>query len=142
MLEKYAYHLPHVILMGKNEASADRRKNWRPGDIETSRDYAKSLLFEKDKEIMAQHFEDHVSLSMEGIGLRYFEKEEVDKYYTNNKISAEVNQKLSRQHFHLHLADISLQNAASTHHNMEVLLDHLREEKRKVLDYMQLFLQY
>ncbi len=66
---------------------------------------------------------------MEGIGLRYFEKEEVDKYYTNNKISAEVNQKLSRQHFHSHLADISLQNTASTHHNMELFLDHLREEK-------------
>ena len=43
-------------------------------------------------------------------------------------MSAKVDQKLSKQYFHSHLADISLQNAASTHHNMEVLLDHLREK--------------
>ena len=55
-------------------------------------------------------------------------KEEVDKYYTNNKMSSKVDQKLSKQNFHSHLADISLQNDASMHHNMDVLLDHLREK--------------
>ena len=128
MLEKYAYHLPHVILLGKNETSADRSKNLQPGDIETSRDYAERLVFEKGKEIMSQHFGSHPSLSMEGVGLRYFPLEEVDKYYKNNDMTAEIDQTLSKKHFHSHLADISLQNAASTHHNMCKLLDILQEK--------------
>ena len=87
MLEEYLYHHPHVILLGNNEASADRSKNLRPGDIETSRDYAERLVFEKGKEIMSQHFGSHPSLSMEGVGLRYFPLEEVDKYYNNDDVS-------------------------------------------------------
>ena len=97
--------------------------NLRPGDIETLCDYADRLVFEKGKKNQSQHFKRHISLSMEGVGLYYFEKEEVDKHYTNNKMFATVDPKLSKQHFHLHLADISLQNTASTHHNMDVLLD-------------------
>ena len=79
MLKKYTYHLAHFILLEKNEASADRRKNLRPGDIKALHDYAERFVFKKDKKVQAQHFGHHVSLSMKGVELRYFEKEEIDK---------------------------------------------------------------
>ena len=31
-LEKYAYHRPHLILLGKNESGALRRAAMKPGD--------------------------------------------------------------------------------------------------------------
>ena len=96
MLEKYAYHLPRVNLLGKNETSADRSKNLQPGDIKISRDYAKRLVFEKGKEIMTQHFGSHPSLSIECVDLHYFPLEKVNKYYNNNDMSAKVVQTLSK----------------------------------------------
>ena len=67
MLEKYAYHLPHVILLGKNECSKIRKESLKIGDVETIRDYAERLSFDFDNEIMSQHFGNSLSLSMEGV---------------------------------------------------------------------------
>ena len=59
MLNKYAYHLPHVILLGKNECSKIRKDSLKVGDIETTRDYAERLSFDFDNEIMSQHLVIH-----------------------------------------------------------------------------------
>ena len=74
ILEKYTYYLPHVILLEKNETSADRSNNSRPGDIETSRNYADNLLFEKKNEIMSQNFRNHITILIKGAGLRHLKK--------------------------------------------------------------------
>ena len=108
--------------------------------IETSCDCAKRLAFKKNKEIMSQHFGNHISLSIEGAGLRYFAKGEVDRYYNNKERSTTVNQILSKLHFHLHFSDISLQNAALTDHNMNLLLTDLRGKHFEVI--CEFFLQY
>ena len=110
----YCEKMKHLLIQSKN---------LRSGDIETSRDYTERLVFEKDKIITSEHFGYHISLSIEGVELRYFAKEEVEKYYNNKEISTSVDQKLSKQHFHSHFANISLQNTASTNHNMDILLD-------------------
>mgnify|MGYP000650705678 CR=1 FL=1 len=67
MLEKYAYHRPCFILLGKYETGADRKAALKPGDAETHRDYAERLLFEFMNEIMSEHFGNSRSLSMEGL---------------------------------------------------------------------------
>ena len=64
MLEKYAYHRPHFILLGKNESGALRKAALKPGDVETTRDYAERLSFKLDNEIMSLNFGNSVSLSM------------------------------------------------------------------------------
>ena len=74
MLNKYAYHLPHVILLGKNECVKIRSDSLQYGDIETIRDYAERLSFEFDKEIMSSHFGNSLSLSMEGVSVRFIPK--------------------------------------------------------------------
>ena len=48
ILEKYAYHIPCVILLGNNETSGNRSNNLIPGDIETACDYAERLTFKKN----------------------------------------------------------------------------------------------
>ncbi len=56
MLEKYAYHRAHFVLLGKYECGALRKSAVEPGDAETTRDYAERLSFEFTQEIMSQHF--------------------------------------------------------------------------------------
>ena len=51
LIEKHAYYLSYVIILGKNETSSDRNQNLRPGDNEASCDYAERLTFEKNKKI-------------------------------------------------------------------------------------------
>ena len=68
---------------------------------------------------------------MEGVELHYFTKVETDKFNNNKKGSAIVDQKLSKQHFYSYFSNISLQNAASTNNNMDILLKDL--EKNNIL---------
>ena len=79
-LEKYAYHRPHFILLGKNKSGALRRDAMKPGDLETTRDYAERLSFKLDNEIMSLNFGNSVSLSMEGVSIRHFSKEKIEAY--------------------------------------------------------------
>ena len=66
-LEKYAYHRPHYIFLSKNMCGLERKKSLKPGDIETTRDYAERLSFELNNEIMSQHFGCSIYLSMKGV---------------------------------------------------------------------------
>ena len=86
---------------------------------------------------MSQHFGHHISLSIEGVELHSFEKEEVGKFYNSKERSATVDQNLSIQHFCSYFSDVSLQNATSTNYNMDIFLEALM--KKNILDYMQYF---
>ena len=77
---------------------------------------------------MNQYFGNHISLSIEGGGLRYFAKEEIDKYYNNKERSTTVDQPLSKLNFHSNSVNISLQNVASTNHNMNLFQTDLRRK--------------
>ena len=125
MLDKYAYHRHHVILLGKYETAEDRKKALRPGDVETTRDYAERLSFEFNNEIMSQHFGNSLSLSIEGASVRFFKKKDIDSYQNDKSIVVE--QEESVMHFHSHLSDNALQNAATTYHHMKILIKHLLE---------------
>ena len=123
-LEKYAYHRPHYILLSKNETGALRRAAMKPGDIETTRDYAERFSFKLDNEIMSLNFGNSVSLSMEGVSVRNFSKEKVEEFSSNNNIH--FNEKMeTSMSFHSHLSDSTIQNAGSTHQHMIVLMDYL-----------------
>mgnify|MGYP000211327405 FL=1 len=123
MLEKYAYHRHHIILLGKYETSEDRKNALRPGDVETTRDYAERLSFELNHEIMSQHFGNSLSLSIEGASVRFFKQEDIKRYKEDTSVT--VKQEDSIMHFHLHLSDVALQNAATTYYHMDVLIKHL-----------------
>ena len=114
-LQKYKYHLPHIIMLGKYQTGKDRKAALQPGDIDTTRDYAERLQFEFANEIMSQHFGNSRTLSMEGSSVRFFPSNIVgnaDATYTQEDTS---------MHFHSHLCDGKVQNAASTHFHMDVL---------------------
>ncbi len=123
MLEKYAYHCHHISLLGKYETSEDRKNALRPGDVETTCDYAERLSFELNHEIMSQHFGNSLSLSIEGASVRFFKQEDIKQYKEDTSVN--VKQEDSIIHFHLHLSDVALQNAATTYYHMDVLIKHL-----------------
>jgi hypothetical protein len=125
MLEKYAYHRPHYILLGKYETGADRKSALRPGDAETHRDYAERLLFEFTNEIMSEHFGNSRSLSMEGSTVRFFPAQLAEIYREGMPA---VLQDHTAMHFHSHFSDDSMQNAATTYFHMEVLVKYLQKE--------------
>ena len=128
MLEKYAYHRPHYILLGKNVSGLTRKKAMKPGDIETTRDYAERLSFKLDKEIMSLNFGNSVSLSMEGVSVRYFKKEVSSDNVLDKETFFDF-EKDTILDFHSHLSDSCIQNAGSTHQHMIVLLDFLFKNK-------------
>ena len=113
MLNKYAYHLPHVILLGKNECSKIRKESLKIGDVETIRDYAERLSFDFDNEIMSQHFGNSLSLSMEGVFVRYIQKTSVKSNNLNN---------VSKSEFYSHMSESKIQNAGSTNQHMNTLV--------------------
>jgi hypothetical protein len=130
MLEKYTYHRPHYVLLGKYETRKDRKNALRPGDADTTRDYAEALQFEFTNEIMSEHFGNSRALSMEGSAIRTFILAAIASYrqgLPENYSSEDVQMK-----FHSHFSDDKTQNAASTHAHMDVLFSYLRKEK--VLD--------
>ena len=127
-LEKYAYHRPHFILLGKNESGALRRAAMKPGDLETTRDYAERLSFKLDNEIMSLNFGNLVSLSMEGVSIHHFSKEKIEAYDKDKNVPYNEKKDTS-MYFHSHLSDSTIQNAGSTHQHMTVLMDYLLEKK-------------
>ena len=48
IMERYTYHQPHFIILGKNYTTKDRNIALKFGDVETTRDYAEILKFEFD----------------------------------------------------------------------------------------------
>ena len=127
-LEKYAYHRHHFILLGKNESGALRKEALKPGDFETTRDYAERLSFKLDNEITSLNFGNSVSLSMEGASVRHFSNEMVSSYASDKSLSYDAKDNTLME-FHSHLSDSCIQNAGSTHQHMTVLIDLLFKKK-------------
>jgi hypothetical protein len=123
-LEKYAYHRPHFMLLGKHETGLDRKNALRPGDIDTTRDYAERLAFEFNDEIMSEGFGNSRSLSMEGCSVRFFPKEAIELYGETGAFDASK----TEMNFHSHFSDGKMQNAATTNRHMEVLINQLSNE--------------
>jgi len=116
LIEKVAFHLPHVIMLSKNYCGKMRKDLLltRPNDIVTRRDYAERLAGKFNMEIQSQHFGTTCSLSMEGVSVEYMKE---------NNIEIQ---------FHSHFADKSDPNAASTHAHMKVLIEELYKNKTLV----------
>jgi hypothetical protein len=74
-LEEYAYHLPHVKILG-TKVCGKMRDEWfcKLGrrSIQTIRDFAEALKMEFIKELQKEHFGGCVSLHIEGSSLRMF----------------------------------------------------------------------
>ena len=113
--------------MGKNETGALRKAALKPGDLETTRDYAERLSFKLDNEIMSLNFGNSVSLSMEGVSVRHFSKQIIDSYSLDKSIVFYEKEDTSMD-FHSHLSDSCIQNSGLTHQYMSVLLDFLSQK--------------
>ena len=46
MMERYAYHNPHFVILGKNETAKDKNTALKFGDIETTRDTTPETIHE------------------------------------------------------------------------------------------------
>jgi hypothetical protein len=128
LLEKYAYHRAHFVLLGKFETGALRKLALGPGDAETTRDYAERLTFEFTQEIMSQHFGDSRDMSLEGSTARTFKAEDIESFQQG--LLVELTQSDTTMDFHSHFSDDNLQNAAASHCHMRVLIEHLRKNGR------------
>jgi hypothetical protein len=128
MLEKYAYHRAHFVLLGKYECGALRKSALEPGDAETTRDYAERLSFEFTQEIMSQHFGDSRDMSMEGSSVKTFTEEDIRAY--RDGLLQLLNETDATMDFHSHFSDDNLQNAASTHCHMRILIADLKKKGR------------
>ena len=126
MLNKYAYHLPHVILLGKKEATLHRKLSLKPGDIETTRDYSDRLSFDFKHEFMSTHFGNSASLSMEGVCVRHYKKDVIDLHNVSQHSNFDQEGDTISQ-FHSHFSDSKIQNAGSTHQHMNVLLSYMKD---------------
>ena len=71
-MERYAYHQPNFLLLGKNETEKYRNIDPKFVDVEKTRDYAEILKFEFDNEIVSGHFGNYWSLSIKGYSARFF----------------------------------------------------------------------
>ena len=74
-IEKLAYHIPHVCILGTNHIGKTRREALEKGqsdyDVKLRRDYAERLTTALIHQIQSQHFGGKNTLSMEGIALEY-----------------------------------------------------------------------
>jgi hypothetical protein len=108
-LLRYAYHLPHVIILGKKECGLGRQQVFENmvGSVKTRRDYAEGLSATFNIEIQSQHFGNGRSLSIEGSTVE-----------THEKIVGDNANKMRLQ-FH------SRQDATTTTAHMTVLINSL-----------------
>ena len=80
------------------------------------------------KKILSQHFGDSRDMSMEGSSARTFKAEDI-KLFQEGLLS-ELSSDDATMDFHSHFSDDNLQNAASTHCHMRVLITHLMKNGR------------
>ena len=123
MLEKYAYHRPHYILLGKYETGGLRKAALKPGDVDSERDYAESLTLEANNQIQSEHFGDSRNLYLEGCFCRTF-KAEVVRLHHDGRLEYFTDEDIDTA-FHCHLSDDNTQNASSTHAHMDLLISRL-----------------
>jgi hypothetical protein len=129
-LEKYAYHVPHVQILGKNYCGELRQERFRrnPGWVKTKRDYAERLSAKFNMEIQSDHFGNGRSLSIEGSSVEFFSWEDVERYVASFENPQEVLEGLEAgigMEFHSHFSDKSRQDAATTSAHMTVLMNRL-----------------
>jgi hypothetical protein len=124
-LKKYASHLAIVIILCKRCCGKKRQAAFqsRTGDLKTIRDYAERLAAKFNLEIQEEHFGNGRNLSIEGSAVQQFTKEANERFLSGSAKDLEE----FVLHFHSHLSDKSLQNAATTNAHMEVLFDRLIE---------------
>jgi hypothetical protein len=110
--EKYAYHVPHVQILGKSYCGKLCQEQFQrtPGMVKTKRDYAERLSAKFNMEIQSDHFGNGRSLSIEGSSAELFPRQDVKRI---------------EMEFHSHFSDKSRQDAATTSAHMTVLINRL-----------------
>jgi hypothetical protein len=125
-LEKYSYHLPHVMILSKVVCGKMRQDAFAKdtGSIKTRRDYAERLSAIFNMEVQSEHFGNGRSLSIEGSSVETYIGVELNEYLEGRM---NANQLLRKMEFHSHFSDFSRQDAATTNAHMTVLLEVLKQ---------------
>ena len=112
-LEEYAYHLFHVIWLGKDFCGEQREQAFRRYQywFLSHADYAERFMSDPEFQAQGEHFGSHRSVSMEGRTLEYIR-------HSTGKIEF---------HFHSFLTEEKRQDSRTTHVHMHELLDELQK---------------
>jgi hypothetical protein len=123
VIEKFAYHLAHVKIVGTNHIGLTRREDLsmrhKKKDIKVQCDFADRLVAAFLTEIQSEHFGGNQTLSMEGLAMEY-----IDASSILNE------QKSLKGQFHSFLSDDSDQGAATTAAHTEKFLKLLLDSNR------------
>jgi hypothetical protein len=119
-IEKYSYHRPHVIILGKKHCGEMRSKAFKnvPGAVKTRRYYAERLSAAFDLEIQSEHFGNGRLLSMEGSSVEFHLADLLREYKAGNLEVEELEQQFE---FISHFSDVSRQDSTTTNAHMDVL---------------------
>ena len=126
MIEKCAYHRPHVRMLSRKECGAMRQVAHieTPYSFSTSHDYTERLTPNFDFEIQGDHFSKDRSLSMEGYGVSVFNigmlSESIEDH-VEAAVPLDQFQSSIEQEYHSFFSDDSKQDAVTTHSNMHKL---------------------
>ena len=124
-IEKLAFHLPHVIILGTNHCGKLRKKAFKRRmssfDAKSRHDYAERLVAEFANHIQSEYYSGNRSCSMEGIALEHFKSD------LSNTIGDAQNDNHIKSIFFSFLLDNSKQDgatcAAHTKRLLETLID-------------------
>ena len=126
-IQKLAFHLPHVRILGTNHCGALRRKAFKRHeicqDLLCSRDYAERVVASFANQIQSEYYAGNISVSIEGITLEHFSA------VTQVGINLSP---ISRQRyaaFHSFLSDYSKQDSATTTAYSKRLISFLKDKK-------------
>ena len=126
MLEKCAYHLPHVVMLSGKFCGGMRRDAMmlEPYSFNTSHDYSERLTPECDMEIQSDHFNHDTSLSMEGYGVTVFDQSKILQIENGSLDVEQLHEHVQRE-YHSFFSEDSKQDAVTTHSNMTNLFNQL-----------------
>jgi hypothetical protein len=128
-LEEYAYHLPHVRILGSKVCGKMRNEWFRQLAycIRTIRDFAEALRMEFHKEIQSEHFGECLSLHIEGSSARFISLAS-RAAFNRGEISAEELDVVMETHSHF--SDCSRQDSRTVFQNMKTLIEVLFKEEK------------
>ena len=126
-IQKLAFHLPHVRILGTNHCGEIRRTAFKRRelfqDVLCRRDHADRVVASFDNKIKSEYCGGNISVSIEGIALEHF----------SAAPQADINSStLSRPRqavFHSFLSDDSKQDAATTTAHRKILISLLRNKR-------------
>jgi len=126
MLEKCAYHLPHVVILSGKFCGAMRRDAMilEPHSFNTNHDYSERLTPECNLEIQSDHFNHDTSLSIEGYGVSVFDQSKLPEIENGSVDVDHVHEHVQRE-YHSFFSEDSKQDAVTTHSNMTKLFNAL-----------------